>query len=152
MKEYKVVIPKLKIGVIEFIQEDNIGLAYINVSLKQFQPKIVFAWHLSIWLELENCNEDGLPDERGVNLVDEYEMKLNSNLLGGDMDKPNAIFFGRIFWNKSCELIWRVYNAEQSNSYLESLIKSEEIKLNYDFRIDHDEEWKLAEWHLNASK
>jgi len=45
-------------------------------------------------------------------------------------------------------LIWRVYDPEIVDKFLKRLIKEGKQVREFDYRIDNDEEWKLAEWHL----
>ena len=63
-----------------------------------------------------------------------------------------ALFLARITWNKTRELIYRVYEPEPCHQYLTRMINKKTSPRAFDYRIDNDPEWKLAEWHLNATK
>lgn len=148
MKEYRVIIPDEKPRIIEFIQENFPGIAYVNRSLEDFQPKEVFPWHLSIMLDIQDIVKNGMPSKNERELLDEYGEILDRNIKGQDKDKPNALFLARITWNKTRELIWRVYDPGIANNYLQQVISDNSSPRPFDYRIDPDEDWKLAEWHL----
>ena len=48
----------------------------------------------------------------------------------------------------NAELIWRVYDPEIANAFLKGLIDRDNSVREFDYRMDDDENWKLAEWHL----
>lgn len=152
MQEFRVIIPDERYQIIKFIQEDFPGVAVINSSLKVFQPKEVFSWHCSVMLHLENLIDNGMPSKKEVKTIDEFGDYLDSKIKGEDKTKPNAVFLGSITWNKTRELIWRVFNAESTNSFLDNLIREENYPRGFDYCIDPDKEWKLAEWHLKNIK
>jgi hypothetical protein len=61
------------------------------------------------------------------------------------------LFLGQITWNETRELIWRVFDPEITNTFLQDLIKSKTHFRPFDYRIEQDKAWKLAEWHLDNS-
>lgn len=150
MTDYKVIIPDEKPLIIEFIQDHFPGVAYINRALKDFQPKAVFRWHLSIMFDIEDAVENGMPSKQERELLDEFGEILDSNIKGSEKEKPNALFLARITWNKTRELIWRVYNPKLTDEYLQQIISSNSSPRPFEYRIEHDENWKLAEWHLRT--
>ena len=148
MKEFKVVIPEEYYSVLNFKQDELPGVAVINTGLRGFEPKEVFAWHLSIMLDFENLIENGMPNKDDRTLAENFEDELAPEIIGESIEKPNALYLGRITWNETRELIWRVYNPEPINDLLQEIINEKEYPLEFDYRIDHDKDWKLAEWHL----
>jgi len=48
------------------------------------------------------------------------------------IEKPNALKIGKIDWNKTSEIIWRVYNSEVVNSFLNNLIESGNCEWKFD--------------------
>jgi hypothetical protein len=150
MPELSVIIPQEHFHIVEFIQDGMPGVAAVNYALKAFQPKEVFVWHLSIMIEFEELVDNGMPSTKEREVIDAFEVLLDANIKGPDAKKPNALFFARITWNKTCELIWRVYEPEVANTYMQKIIEDKSPPRFFDYRIDHDEEWKLAEWALNA--
>ena len=127
------------------------GIAVINIKLRDFQPKEVFIWHCSIMVELNEVNEEGLPSAKELAIIDGFEDRLDSKIKEGEEEeKPNALFLGRITWNGTRELIWRVYNPERTNNYLQKLINNNDHVRPFEYRIDKDDEWELTKWHLKT--
>jgi len=149
MAAFKVFIPDEDYHILNFIQEKLPGIAVINAALKSFEPKQVFGWHLSIMLDLKDLIENGMPSRTEDALVYEYGMLLDDHIKGPNKQKPNALFLARITWNKTRELIWRVFDPEIANTYLQQIISENSSPRPFDFRIDPDDDWLLAKWHLS---
>ena len=154
MTEHRVVIPEDSYSIIEFRQDDLPGIGAINTALRDFEPKIVFGWHLSLMLQLDDLIENGMPSRAERDTVDRFGDTLDGMLKGNDAAKPNALFLARITWNATRELIWRVFDPEPANDYLQSIINDVAAvrPRAFDFRMDHDPEWELAQWHLAEHK
>ena len=148
MKEYRVNIPRKKHCIIEFIQEEQPGIAVVNVALRHFEPKEVFRWHLSIMIDFEDLLNNGMPSQQEISLIDPFEDRLDSMLRGLDKTKPNALFLARITWNATRELIWRVYEPEFADRVMQEIIDTKECPKPFDYRMEQDVDWKLAKWHL----
>ena len=80
MTAYRVTIPDEKPRIIEFVQDGLYGIAYINRSLIDFQPKEVFSWHLSIMLDIEDTVRNGMPSKKERALLDEFGDVLDTNI------------------------------------------------------------------------
>ena len=152
MEEFRVVIPDEKYTVLEFLQKGFPGVALINRALRTFEPKVVFGWHLSLIIDFENVIENDMPSQQERDVMDEFEERFSSLLKGPDSEKPNALFLARITWNKTRELIWRVYQPEAANKLLETVIEQNQYSRPFDYRLEYDKDWKLAEWHLEGHK
>ncbi|ESU21266.1 hypothetical protein FCR2A7T_06940 [Flavobacterium cauense R2A-7] len=151
-KEFRVIIPEENYQIIEFRQENLPGIGVINLSLVDFEPKEVFSWHCSIMINFENFIENGMPTNDDVLRAEKFEDFLNENIKGVDKEKPNALFLARITWNETRELIWRVYDAKLTNDFLEKIIEENNYPFEFNYRIDDDEDWELAKWHLGSVK
>ena len=149
MKQFRVIIPEEHYSIIEFIQEDLPGVGVVNSALKTFEPKEVFGWHLSVMIDLEDLIDSGMPSQKEREVIDPFEDELDALLKGANLEKPNAMFLARITWNKTRELIWRVYDAEAANSIVQNIISNNSSPRPFDYRIDPDNEWQLAHWHLS---
>lgn len=152
MTEYKVIIPDEHYSILNFNQDNLPGVAVVNSALRQFEPKVVFGWHLSVMVDLVDLIENGMPSKSEVQIVDDYGDYLDNIIKGEDKEKPNALFLARITWNKTRELIWRVNNAEIANNILQKIISDNSSPRQFDYRIDPDESWELTEWHLKEWK
>lgn len=148
MNEFKVIIPDEHYSILNFRQEELPGIAVVNSALREFEPKEVFSWHLSIMVDLKELIENGMPSRTEVEIVDNFGDFLDSKIKGDDKEKPNALFLARITWNATRELIWRVYDPEVADTFLKDLIKNGNPIREFDYRMENDSEWKLTEWHL----
>jgi len=98
-----------------------------------------------------NTPSPNKPSQADRDLLDPFEDSLRS-LLNSDPARPNALFLARITWNGTRELIYRVHDPEVANDALQGIIKSREYPREFDFRMDDDPEWEMAEWHLTSEK
>lgn len=147
-KEYRVIIPEEDYQVFKFLQEDWVGIALVNANLKNFEPKKVFAWHCSVMIELEQTGDNRLPISSESEILGDFCDWLDIEIKGENKQKPNALFLASITWNQTREMIWRVFDPEITNQFLMDLIAEKKYARPFDFRIEHDEDWKLATWHL----
>jgi hypothetical protein len=151
-KQFRVVIPDAKYSIIEFVQDGFPGVGFINISLRDFEPKAVFAWHLSIMINFEDLIKNGMPSKEERNVIDEFESEINLLLKGPEANKPNAIFLGRITWNETRELMWRIYNPEAASQILQTIIDQNQSPREFDYRMDQDPKWEPTEWVLKEYK
>lgn len=151
-KEFRVVIPDEKYQILNFENDGLPGVAVVNSNLGTFEPKEVFAWHCSIMINCESLVENGMPSEDEVQILNEFGDSLDDKIKGKDKEKPNGLFLARITWNGTREIIWRIFDPKITNAFLTDIIEREDHLRTFDFRIDPDTEWKLAEWHLKHAK
>lgn len=152
MKNLRVYIPDENLWCVEFIQEGHKGIAEINKSLIEFEPKEVFRWHLSLLLELDQVDDNGFPVEAEEQVLLKLLAKYRAIAKGENAVKPNALFLANITWNKTVEMIWRVCRPEQIHQTLTAILAEKDYLRPFDYRIDDDVNWELAEWHLGALK
>jgi len=152
MTEYRVIIPAEDYKLVEFRQDNLPGVAVINRALQDFEPKIVFSWHLSLMLRFEDLIENGMPSQTDRDVVDTFGDMLDIQFKGEDKEKPNALFLARITWNATRELIYRVFDPKPVNAVLSKIIEAKSHPREFDYRIEDDPNWELAHWHLNAGE
>ncbi len=145
-QEYRVVIPKEKYIIVEFKQNALPGVATINSALVEFEPKVVFGWHLSIMIAAQDLDDHKLPTTDEQQVLDTFEDELTSIIKANG----NALFLGQVTNDGWRELIYRLYDPEPANEYLQRLISSKNHLRPFDFRIDPDEDWEKVQWHIQA--
>jgi len=127
------------------------GVACLNSALVQFEPKVVFRWHLSVLVDLEDLIDDSIPSEAERELIEPFVEGLDQQFKGAYLSKPNALFLARITWKANRELIYRVYDPEPIDARLQKIISLGEHPRPFDYRMVDDPEWALAEWHLKSA-
>ena len=152
MEEFKVVIPKESFSILDFNQDELPGVAVINTALRDFEPKEVFAWHLSLMIDFEDLIDNGMPSKTEREIVDPFGDKLDLLIKGDDLNRPNALFLARIAWNKTRELIWRVFDPNIVDKTLKEIIDSGDYPRQFEYKMEHDENWDLTKWHLKIYK
>ena len=152
MQEFRVLIPEENYTIVNFNQEDLPAVMVINSSLLEFEPKEVFDWHLSLIINFETLIENGMPAQTETDLIIPFEEYIDTHLKGNDKDKPNALFFGRITWNGTRELIYKIHNPKIANEVLQKIINDKTYPREFDYTINFDKNWKLHKWHLDTVK
>jgi len=148
MEKFNVLIPEDNFIIVEYEEEQLPAIMVVNSSLKTFEPKEVFAWNLSIIIQFDDLNNNGMPKKEETDLLLPFEETVDSKLKGRNKNKPNALFLARITWNGTRELIYRVYDPEMVNTYLQKVITSKKYPREFDFRMEYDEKWSLNDWFL----
>lgn len=152
MSEYRVVIPPESGKIVRFEQKGLPGIARINTALKAFEPKVVFGWHLSVMLRFVDLVGNRMPSKEERAITEPFCDLLEAGIVGSEKERPNAIFLARVTVDGSQELIYRVFDPEPADLFLKGVIADKSHPREFDYRIDHDPEWKLAQWHLNAGE
>src|SRR4051794_8165420 len=98
-EEYHVLIPEEAYRLVDFRQKDLPRVAVINDALVAFEPKAVFAWHLSVIIDCEDLVLNGMPSTAEQKVIDEYGDALDAVFKGPNPEKPNSLFLARITWN-----------------------------------------------------
>ena len=146
MDDIEIIIPEEKYQIIEFNQNELPGIAVVNSNLKDENLIKIFNWNCSILIDLNDVTENGLPIETEFEIVSKFDDFLQENIKG-DLEKPNALFFARITWNSTLQIIWKVFNPEQVNNFLNNLIEDKNYPRYFDYRIEEDENWEITKWY-----
>ena len=149
-EEFEVLIPDERCEILEFDQGGFSGVAVVNVNLTAFEPKAVFGWNCSVIITCEDVNENGMPSKAEESILDFFGDFLDDKIKGEDKEQPNGLFLAKVTWNNTRQLIWRVFDEEITNTFLTELTNNGNHKRPFDFRIDADETWELAEWYLRV--
>jgi hypothetical protein len=144
---HRIVIPKQVHTLIKFRQRDLLGFATVNSALKEFEPKIVFSWHLSVLIRCAELVEDRLPSPNEQDLLYEFEDKLDLPIKA----EGNALFLARVTHDAHREIIWRIHDPEAANSALLSILDTKDHSREFEYRIGEDPRWEKAMWYLDKA-
>lgn len=149
--EFKVLIPEEKYDLLNFNSEGLPGVAVVNSTLRDFEPKEIFAWHLSLVVTYQSLIDNEMPSEEERTKSEQLEDFLHP-LIKVNNTKPNALFLGRVTWHGTREIIWRVYDPELANKTLQRIIESGDYPIEFEYSMSHDDGWEQAEWYLQELK
>lgn len=147
-KEYKVIIPEEIYTLMEWRRENLPCVGVLNSALKDFEPKIVFSWHLSLIIDFEELIESGMPSEEERAIVDPFCDKLDEEIKAGG----NSLFFVRETWNKTRRLVWRVYDPEIAHQHLQFILQQKHYPRQFDYHMEQDPSWEQAKWYFEQLK
>ncbi len=145
MSTLNITLPKEDYAIIEFSQNNQVGMATINSALKNFDHKAIFPWHLSLIIVCTDINEEKMPIKSEHEVLRKFEEPLGNAL----QSNGNAVFLASVTKNGYRELIWRVHQPELANDYLLGIINHESHPRPFDFTLEQDDGWYKAEWHFN---
>lgn len=151
MTDYRFLISDEHYQIIKSRQEDLPGTGVISKAFDDFESKAVFSWHLSLMVEFNSRADYSMPSKEEQEVVDAFGDSLDRNFKGSEPGKPNALFLARITWNKTRELIYRVFEPEPVHQNFTRLTDERTSPSAFDYHIDNDPDWKLAKRHLNAA-
>ena len=146
MTSTKFVVPTPTYTVIQREDEGSQVYAAVNTTLatlKEEQKKL-FGWQLSLILDLETEDEKGLTLDHEAKAIEPFCQQVESDL----RTNGNAIPLARITWHKTRELLFRVYNPAIADEQIKKLIESESNPRPFNYTIDPDDSWKMADDYL----
>ena len=144
MPEMRVIIPNEVFAILEWEEDQLPAVCVVNQSLANFSPKIVFAWHLSIIVEFADLVGNGMPSIEEKSVVDQIGKVFDVNLKAGG----NALLLARITWNGTRQTLYRVCDPELANAFLMGIIDNETQVRPFEFKMEHDPDWELANHFL----
>ena len=142
----KAVIPEEILSLIEFRQQERPGFTTVNAALHQFEPKILFGWHLSVLIRYVDCIEHQLPSPNEQKVLYSFEDRLDPLIKANN----NALFLARVTHNSFREIIWRVHDRDPADIVLRQILSNKEYQRQFDYRIDDDPKWEKAAWCLSS--
>jgi len=142
----KFVAPTPSYTVIQRKDEGAQVYAAVNTSLSNLDvtQRQLFSWQLSLILELETEDDNGLTLDHEAKAIEPFCQQLDKDL----QTNGNALPLARITWRKTRELLFRVYNPAEADEHIKALIETETNPRPFSYSINPDEEWKLADDYL----
>lgn len=148
-EKVSVQLPDEEFVMVDFTQDDESGIAHINIGLKAFiktDAKKAFPWHLSLIMVYTDQIEDKLPSKEEHKKLVVFQQTIDAQLKADG----NALFLASITHNGYRELVWRVHNPYPANDVVHDIIEAEAHPHPFDFKLDEDKEWASAQWHIDA--
>jgi len=142
--EVRVVLPEESYTLMEWKEDGLPCIGMLNSSLKDFQHRNIFGWHLSVIIDFEDLIENGMPSEEERKIIDPFCDQLDDEIKAGG----NALFLIRETWNKTRRLVWRVYDPEIANQHLQYIVEHHRHPRPFDWHMEQDLEWEQAAWYF----
>lgn len=143
-----VTIPKESAVALRCESDGMPEIRIINQALDRIAGSEAFSWHLSIIIDMAEKHDVGLPTATEVEVLKELGAEFRSHLEANS----NAAFLASITWNGTRQLVFRVRDPEVAHAYLTTLTADPSPVRQFDYRIDNDPRWTLAEQYLEPGR
>lgn len=132
------------------IEGDSLpAVGMFNVRLARFADWALYPWNCSVVVRCKEVNDAGLPTDSEASVLNSFEDSLDARIVA-DKSHPNALYFGRLNWNSTRELIWKVKDPEPVAAFLQSVIDDKNAVREIDFKIEYDKEWEMTKIYSDA--
>lgn len=120
------------------------AVVVVNSALRRFEERQLFPWHLRISIDCLLLGDNGMPTAEEsdvlINLEDSIATSLQLN--------QNAIFLARITAKGERVLLYRVQDPDTANEVLQALVSAPSQLREWDYQMEHDADWELAQPEL----
>lgn len=123
---------------------DDPAVVVVNSALRTFKERLSFQWHLRIRVDCEQQGENGMPTPEEVEALDRLEVSISIPLL----TDQNAMFLARITARGQRVLLFRVRDPKAANEALQTLTSTPEPLREWDYEMEQDSNWDLAQPEL----
>lgn len=120
------------------------AVVVVNSALRTFEDRDAFPWHLTLSIDCKLLGDNGMPTTQEVKILQRLEDGISSAL----QVEENTLFLARITCRGTRDLLYRVHDPEVTNKALQQLISSESQLREWDYHIEQDSGWELAQPEL----
>ena len=137
-------IPKPYYSLINTSKGHDPAVVVVNTALRSFKHREAFPWHLRLTIECKAFADNGMPTAEEVTTLEHFEDEITEALQRND----NAIFLARVTCRSEREIVYRVHDPEVTSHLLQSLAEDPSPLREWDYRMEHDSGWILAQPEL----
>lgn len=116
-------------------------LAIVNQGLDAMRPREAAAWQLSIVIEMKDVIVAGLPSDAEQQVLVTLREQIESLVLAND----NGAVLASRTWNGTRQNVYRLRDPEPAQAALGKFIAEGDTLRAFEYRIDHDPTWHMAE-------
>jgi hypothetical protein len=120
------------------------AVVVVNTALRHFEHRDAFPWHLRLTIECKLVANNGMPTSEEISVLERFEDEISADLQRDE----NATFLARITCRGEREIIYRVRDPELANDTLHSRLEEPTDTREWDYRMEHDSGWDLAQPEL----
>lgn len=137
-------IPKPHYSLINTSKGQDPAVVVVNTALRAFKDRETFPWHLYLTVECKFLAQNGMPTKEELIVIERFEDKVTQAL----ENNGNAIFLARVTCRGERELIYRVHDPDVADSFLQALVEEPSHEREWQYRMEHDSGWALAQPEL----
>lgn len=137
-------IPKPHYTLINTSRGNDPAVVVVNSALRTFKNRDAFSWHLKLNITCEIVGKNGMPTNREAEILNQLEEEISKAL----QIKDNALFLARITCRGTRDLLYRAHDPEIANEALQKLIAANSQSREWEYRIEQDPDWLLAQPEL----
>jgi len=120
------------------------AVVVVNSALRDFSGRATFPWHLVVAISCRDVAQHGMPTSSETAILNRIEEDFSRVLCRDD----NAIFLARITCNARRDLLYRIHDPEIANSQLQQLLSCPVSQREWEYRLEEDMAWHLAQPEL----
>lgn len=120
------------------------AVVVVNSALRTFDDRQAFPWHLKVSIDCKFLGANGMPTRKESEALERLEDDIFSLLQA----EQNVIFLARITCRGERVLLYRVHDPESANEALRQLASAPSQLREWDYRMEHDPSWALAQPEL----
>lgn len=137
--------PKPYYTLINTSRGNDPAVVVVNSSLREFQHRASYAWHLNITIDCKHTAAFGMPTAEESEILIELEEAITKSL------KPsvNAQFLARTTCRGVRTLIFRIRAPQMASDALQILCSEERPLREWAYIIELDPDWSLAQPELS---
>jgi Family of unknown function (DUF695) len=137
-------IPTPHYTLINTSRGDDPAVVTVNSALRAFKDRDAFSWHLKLSVTCELVGANGMPTSREIELLNRLEEEIAAAL----QVQKNVLFLARITCKGTRDLLYRAHDPKIVNEALQQLISAHSQSREWEYRLEQDIDWKLAEPEL----
>lgn len=137
-------IPKPYYTLINTTKGEDPAVVVVNSSLRNFEDREAFSWHLKLNIDCKFIGANGMPTPSEVEILQGLEDDISTALQA----EQNAVFLARITCRGARDLLYRVQDPAAANTALQQLISKPSQLREWDYRMEQDVGWELAKPEL----
>lgn len=140
--------PEDNFTVVNGMTGDKPIIGSFNISYQNFKKKAEYTWclNITIYLELENLNENGLPEFEESSIAYELEDYLLSEI----KKLTKAHFIGHLFNDTCLDIYVYINEPKKVHDYLQTQINKEGLTRGFGYEIKEDNAWDTVKSFLNT--
>ena len=138
-------VPAPYYTLIETTKGSDPAIVVVNSALRTFAAREDFSWHLKITIDCQTLGANGMPTTEESAVLVQLEEEITRLLAINE----NSIFLARITCRGSRDLKYRVRDPAPANDALEKLASIAPATREWEYRIEQDVDWNLANPELS---